>query len=107
MSSTNTPKQPAVEFNPLNLTYERFDESALGEYQVRTPVNHVYRKLQGIAAIARILEANEIEKTAQGKGLALDDVLAAGLFAALTELADGATDDVEDVGAFLAKKEGI
>lgn len=84
--------QPAPQVNPLNINYDRCNEHEIPDDYARDLVNRACGKGQGIAAIARILRANEAERQSQDadnfQGLNNADVT--GLFEALVELSEDA-----------------
>lgn len=88
--------------NPLNIEFSAFSKDCIPDPTVREPLNGLAAKLQGIAAISQILEANDTERVAQGKDAeALDSILTAGLFAALVQLSIDADRQAHSLGQAL------
>ena len=87
------------EFNPLNIDYGlRFDENEIPDVKLRSSLNSTVRKLRGISAIAKIIQANEVEKSAQDEPSSLTPVLIGGLYDALIELAEDGSGLAEEIG---------
>jgi hypothetical protein len=80
--------EPSVCIGALSIDYPgRFEESDISSSEIRTPLNAACRALDGIAAIAKVLYSNEIERHAQGEqAVTLDSTTAYGLFEAISFL---------------------
>lgn len=88
-----------LERNPLSVDFGlRFDEKEIPDFDLRSGINGVHRKMRALNAISIILQSHCIEQTLQDKPLGLSDIQAGGLFDALIELTDDGIAQSEDIG---------
>jgi hypothetical protein len=98
--------EPSVCIGALSIDYlGRFDESDIPSLEIRNSMNAACRALDGIAAIAKVLYSNEIERHAQGEqAVTLDSTTAYGLFEAISFLAEHGNINAMNLGVALSRK---
>ena len=83
--------------NPLNNRFDFFSPTSRIPATLVPSLSDVHHALYGLCAISTILEASEVEKYDR-EGAPLNDILTAGLLAAMSTLAKFAQAELELLG---------